>query len=206
MADPKDKWADFEEVKPAAGADPVPAEPPPSHRWAGPYLNLHFVEHRFIKRTGIFVPGRDADFNLGTEFTVSSSVSGRIVALDTTPRAAVGAATPDHPDRHSRTGRGHWYRRRSCRAAPFALHERGRIEVRQSPGFPAALHLHEAVTRRRIGWGDASVHDETDGSPFVDEFDLRSRRQTVACADFRWNDDLAFGGERCGSHGDVPYS
>ncbi len=68
----------------------VAAEPPPSHRWAGPYLNLHFVEHRFIKRTGIFVPGRDADFNLGTEFTVSSFVSGRIVALDSTPRAAVG--------------------------------------------------------------------------------------------------------------------
>lgn len=67
------------------------AELPPSHRWAGPYLTLHFVEHRFVKRTGIFVPGRDADFNLGTEFTLSSFVSGRIVALDSTPRAAVGA-------------------------------------------------------------------------------------------------------------------
>lgn len=69
----------------------VPGEPPPSHRWAGPYLNLHFLEHRFIKRTGIFVPGRDADFNLGTEFTVSSFVSGRVAALDSTPRAAVGS-------------------------------------------------------------------------------------------------------------------
>lgn len=65
---------------------------PPTTRWAGPYVNLHFVDHRFIERVGVYVPGREADFNLGTEFTASTFVSGRLAGLDTTPRLTLGAA------------------------------------------------------------------------------------------------------------------
>ncbi|MEW5982788.1 MAG: hypothetical protein AB1806_10515 [Acidobacteriota bacterium] len=65
---------------------------PPSHRLAGPYLNLHFVQHRFLKRTGLFVPGRDTDINLGTQLDLGLFVSRPIAGLATTARVSVGAA------------------------------------------------------------------------------------------------------------------
>ena len=67
----------------------------------------------------------------------------------------------------------------ACCAA-FFTHPRGAIEIRQAPGLAAALDLHQAVTRCRIRRRYTSVHHEANRSAFIDEFDLRSRRQANA--------------------------
>lgn len=65
---------------------------PPSHRLAGPYLNLHFVEHRYIKRTGLFVPGRDVDVNLGTQVDIGTFLSWPIRGLETSAGVSLGTS------------------------------------------------------------------------------------------------------------------
>ena len=77
----------------AAGDDQTEAIPdaPPTHRWVGPYASLQFIEHRFVKRTGLVVPQRDVDLNLGTQVDLGMFVSQRVAALRTTSRVILGA-------------------------------------------------------------------------------------------------------------------
>jgi outer membrane protein assembly factor BamA len=70
-----------------AKADP---DAPPSRRWAGPYASLEFIEHRFVKRTGLVVPQRDVDLNLGTQVDLGMFVSRRVASLRTTSRVILG--------------------------------------------------------------------------------------------------------------------
>ena len=72
-----------------AGAD---ADMPPSHRYAGPFASVQFVEHRFVKRRGLIVPSRDLDLNLGWQFNASGWVSIETAAMETESREVVGAS------------------------------------------------------------------------------------------------------------------
>jgi outer membrane protein assembly factor BamA len=71
-----------------SGANP---DAPPTHRWAGPYASLQFIEHRFVKRTGLVVPQRVVDLNLGTQVDLGMFVSQRAAAWRTTSRVILGA-------------------------------------------------------------------------------------------------------------------
>jgi hypothetical protein len=64
---------------------------PLAHRWAGPYVNLQFIEHRFITSTGLVVPRRDLDVNLGTQAGIGVFVSPCVAAWRTTSRVILDA-------------------------------------------------------------------------------------------------------------------
>ena len=83
--------AEFATLGPA-GAAPAGGEMPPSHRFGGPFASVQFLEHRFVKRTGLIVPSRDLDLNLGWQINASGWVSIRSASLDTESRALVGAS------------------------------------------------------------------------------------------------------------------
>ena len=76
----------------AAQAAQAAGQMPPSHRFGGPFGSVQFLQHRFVKRTGLIVPARDLDLNLGWQFTASGWVSIRSASLDTESRLVVGAS------------------------------------------------------------------------------------------------------------------
>ena len=75
-----------------AGVASDPEAVPPSHRYAGPFATVQFLEHRFVKRRGLIVPDRDTDVNLGWQVNASGWVSMRSASLDTEPRTLVSAS------------------------------------------------------------------------------------------------------------------
>jgi hypothetical protein len=64
---------------------------PLAHRWAGPYVSLQFIEHRFVTGTGLVVPHRDVDVNLGTQAGIGAFVSPRVAAWRTSSRVIFDA-------------------------------------------------------------------------------------------------------------------
>jgi outer membrane protein assembly factor BamA len=76
----------------AAREERLDPESPITHRWAGPYASLQFTEHRFLTCTGLIVPDRDVDVNLGTQADLGVFVSPRVGAWRTTSRLAFGAS------------------------------------------------------------------------------------------------------------------
>lgn len=76
----------------AEGTASDPAAMPPSHRFAGPFATVQFLEHRFVKRRGLIVPGRDLDVNLGWQFSASAWVSIPTASLETEARTMTSAS------------------------------------------------------------------------------------------------------------------
>jgi len=76
----------------AGGAGSDPSAMPPSHRFAGPFATVEFLEHRFAKRRGLIVPERDLDVNLGWQFGASAWVSVPSASLDTDARTVVSGS------------------------------------------------------------------------------------------------------------------
>ena len=76
----------------AARDERLDPDAPITHRWAGPYASLQFIEHRFLTCTGLVVPGRDVDVNLGTQADAGVFFSPRVGAWRTTSRVALGAS------------------------------------------------------------------------------------------------------------------
>jgi len=80
-----------QEYPASAREERLDPDAPITHRWAGPYASLQFTEHRFLTCTGLVVPGRDVDVNLGTQADVGVFFSPRVGAWHTTSRVALGA-------------------------------------------------------------------------------------------------------------------
>jgi len=76
----------------AAGDASADADMPPSHRYAGPFASVQFLEHRFVKRRGLIVPSRDLDLNLGWQFNASGWASIETASLETESRVVVGTS------------------------------------------------------------------------------------------------------------------